>query len=90
MLNVRDEGDRVQTSRQRLKGENGRPVGLHLPRLEVFIVRAHLVQLNLRLGVDANGGAGDVEAFILRGGRTLPLVHLHRSNVKGGGWFWVE
>ncbi len=81
MLNVRHEGDRVEASGQRLKGEHRRSVGLHLGRLEVAVaaavrlfmfvaaaaLRSHLVQANLRLGVDANGGAGDVEALIFAG-----------------------
>lgn len=84
MFNVRDEGDRVEASGQRLKGEHRRSVGLHLGRLEVAVaaaatavrlfmfvaaaaLRSHLVQANLRLGVDANGGAGDVEALIVAG-----------------------
>ena len=83
MFNVRHEGDRVEAPGERLKGEHRRSVGLHLGRLEVAVaaaaavrlfmfvaaaaLRSHLVQANLRLGVDANGGAGDVEALILAG-----------------------
>lgn len=80
MFNVRDEGDRVEAPGQRLKGEHRRSVGLHLGRLEVTVaavrllmfvaaaaLRSHLVQANLRLRVNANGGAGDVEALIFAG-----------------------